>query len=205
MFVPSISKEDLRLLPAGQFKGQIHLIDHINKADHACKFLAQEPILGFDTETKPSFTKGQTHRVSLLQLSTATDSFLFRLNKMGLSGGLIGLLSNPNQLKIGIAIHDDIRHLKQLHPFRAEGFVELQDMVKRFGIENNGLSKLAGIILNFRISKSQQLTNWENEDLTLPQQIYAATDAWAAYEIYMALKKAEKEGYNLSVIDCPPL
>jgi ribonuclease D len=191
MFVPSISKEELRLLPTGQFQGQIHLIDHISKADHVCKILAHEPILGFDTETKPSFTKGQSHRVSLLQLSTATDSYLFRLNKMGLIGGLLGILSNPHQLKIGIAIHDDIRHLKQLHPFRADGFVELQDMVKKFGIENSGLSKLSGIILNFRISKSQQLTNWENEELTLPQQMYAATDAWAAYEIYLALKKVE--------------
>jgi ribonuclease D len=175
------------------------LIDHVSKADHACKILAREPILGFDTETKPSFTKGQSHRVSLLQLSTATDSYLFRLNKMGLVGGLLGILSNPHQLKIGIAIHDDIRHLKQLHPFRPEGFVELQDMVKQFGIENSGLSKLSGIILNFRISKSQQLTNWENEELTLPQQMYAATDAWAAYEIYLALKKVEMGNMDSSI------
>jgi len=187
MFIPSISKEELSLLPKGQFQGQIHLIDQVSKADHVCKILAHEPVLGFDTETKPSFTKGQVHRVSLLQLSTETDSYLFRLNKIGLVGGVLGILSNPHQLKIGIAIHDDIRHLKQLHPFRPEGFVELQDYVKKFGIENSGLSKLSGIILNFRISKSQQLTNWENEELTPSQQMYAATDAWAAYEIYKAL------------------
>jgi len=191
MFVPSISKEELRLLPTGQFQGQIHLIDHISKVDHVCKILAHEPVLGFDTETKPSFIKGQSHRVSLLQLSTATDSYLFRLNMIGLIGCVLGILSNPHQLKIGIAIHDDIRHLKQLHPFRPEGFIELQDFVRQFGIENSGLSKLSGIILNFRISKSQQLTNWENEELTLPQQLYAATDAWAAYEIYKALMKIE--------------
>jgi ribonuclease D len=187
MFVPSISKEELLLLPKGQFQGQIHLIDQASKADTVCKILAHEPILGFDTETKPSFTKGQVHRVSLLQLSTQSDSYLFRLNKIGLVGGILGILSNPHQLKIGIAIHDDIRHLKQLHPFRAEGFIELQDFVRQYGIENSGFSKLSGIILNFRISKSQQLTNWENDELTPPQQMYAATDAWAAFEIYKAL------------------
>lgn len=198
MFIPSISKEELRLLPTGQFQGQIHLIDHISKAEHVCKILAHESILGFDTETKPTFTKGQIHRVSLLQLSTATDSYLFRLNKMGLIGCVLGILSNPRQLKIGIAVHDDIRHLKQLHPFRAEGFVELQDFVRQFGIENSGLSKLSGIILNFRISKSQQLTNWENEELTLPQQLYAATDAWAAFEIYKTLMSIEVRNEGLA-------
>ncbi len=190
--MPSISKEELQLLPISQFKGRIHLIDHINKAEHACKTLAHEPVLGFDTETKPSFTKGQFHRVSLLQLSTGTDAYLFRLNKMGLMGGIIGILSNPKQLKVGIAIRDDIRYLKQHHHFRHEGFVELQDFVRNFGIENSGLSKLSGIIMNFRISKSQQLTNWENDELTLPQQMYAATDAWAAYEIYNTLIKNQK-------------
>jgi ribonuclease D len=199
MFAASISKDELRLLPTGQFQGRIHLIDHINKADHVCKSLALEPLLGFDTETKPSFTKGQSHRVALLQLSTATDAYLFRLNKIGLHGGMLAVLSNPHVLKVGIAIHDDIRHLKQLHPFRPEGFLELQEFVKQFGIENSGLSKLAGIILNFRISKSQQLTNWENEELTLPQQLYAATDAWAGYEIYKALvdKKGNIQAHSL--------
>jgi ribonuclease D len=187
MFIRSISNDDLRLLPTGQFKGNIHVIDNTSKVDSICKQLLHEPILGFDTETKPSFTKGQYHNVSLLQLSTSTDAYLFRLNKTGFKGGMVGILSNPHQIKVGIAIHDDLRHLKKLHAFRAEGFVELQDYVKHFGIENSGLSKLAGIILKIRISKSQQLTNWENEHLSAAQQMYAATDAWAAFEIYKAL------------------
>jgi len=144
-------------------------------------------MLGFDTETKPSFTKGLSHRVSLLQLATNTDAYLFRLHKTGLPPCLLRVLSSIRPVKIGIAIRDDIRHLKALHSFRPEGFVELQEYVRQFGIENSGLSKLTGIILNFRISKSQQLTNWENEILTEPQQLYAATDAWAAYEIYREL------------------
>ena len=187
MFAPTISKEELRELPSGQFKGNIHLIEQIDQVKDACSRLLDEPILGFDTETKPSFKKGIVNRVSLLQLASSTDAYLFRLNKIGLPECLTHLLSNPHQLKIGIAIRDDIRHLKTLRPFKPDGFVELQEYVRQFGIENSGLSKLAGIILNFRISKSQQLTNWENEALTEPQQLYAATDAWAAYEIYGAL------------------
>lgn len=189
MFASSISKEALRELPTGQFQGRIHLVDQMTQAEKACEYLAKEPLLGFDTETKPSFKKGTTHKVSLLQLSSATDAFLFRLNRIGLPLCLIRLLSNPDQLKVGIAIRDDIRHLKALHPFKSEGFLELQEYVKQFGIENSGLSKLTGIILNFRVSKSQQLTNWENDVLTDAQQLYAATDAWAAYEIYRALDK----------------
>lgn len=186
-FVPSISKDDLRLLPTGQFSGTIHLIDNVGQVKEACERLKSEPLLGFDTETKPSFKKGSNNRVSLLQLSTDIDAYLFRLNKTGLPDVLTDILEDPEIIKVGIAIRDDIRLLKQLHYFTAHGFVELQDYVKKFGIENSGLSKLAGIILNFRVSKSQQLTNWENEELTEPQQLYGATDAWAAYEIFKAL------------------
>ena len=186
-FVASISKEELRLLPTGQFSGKIHLIDTISLIKEACENLKYEPLLGFDTETKPSFKKGVNNRVSLLQLSSDTDAYLYRLNKTGLPAMLADILEDPEIIKVGIAIRDDIRLLKQLHPFTAHGFVELQDYVKKFGIENSGLSKLAGIILNFRVSKSQQLTNWENEELTEPQQLYGATDAWAGYKIFKAL------------------
>jgi ribonuclease D len=190
MFIPSISKEELRELPIGHFKGKIHLIDQVDQAIVHCKDLLKEPILGFDTETKPAFKKGVTNRVSLLQFATSTDAYLFRLNKIGLPDCLLSVLSSINQVKLGIAIRDDIRHLKAVHSFRPEGFIELQEFVKQFGIENSGLSKLAGIILNFRISKSQQLTNWENDVLSEAQQLYAATDAWAAYEIYNALTQS---------------
>ena len=192
MFAATISKEELRELPTGQFKGNIHLIEQAEQTMEACSRLALEPILGFDTETKPAFKKGTSYQVSLLQLSTSTDAFLFRLNKIGLPACLTNILSNPKQLKIGIAIRDDIRHLKAIHYFKADGFVELQEYVRQFGIENSGLSKLTGIILNFRISKSQQLTNWENDILTEPQQLYGATDAWAAYEIYKVLQSLPK-------------
>jgi ribonuclease D len=193
MFIPSINREELHLLPLGQFKGRIHLIEEASQVKQVCKKLLKEPILGFDTETKPSFKKGCSNRVSLLQLATSEDAYLFRLNKTGFPDILMKVLSDPAIIKAGIAIRDDIRHLAIISAFKPDGFIELQNLVKDFGIENSGLSKLTGIILNFRISKSQQLSNWENEVLTDAQQLYAATDAWAAYEIYKTLTELKSE------------
>lgn len=191
MFIPSISKEELLELPAVQFSGNIHLVDNYESVIKSCLLLMNEQVLGFDTETKPNFKKGNLNKVSLLQLSTNNDAYLFRLNKTGLPDILADILANGSISKVGIAIRDDVRLLKQLHHFDEDGFIELQDYVKQFGIENSGLSKIAGIVLNFRISKSQQLSNWENEILTESQQIYAATDAWAALEIYRVLNLEE--------------
>jgi ribonuclease D len=187
MFDSTISKEDLRQLPACQFTGVIHLVDSIEKAIPACEYLLKEKALGFDTETRPSFTKGKVNQVALLQLSTFSDAFIFRLNHTGLPDKLVKILSSPNILKIGAAIHDDIRHLKKIRSFKDGGFVDLQNFVKNFGIENSGLSKMAGIVLKCRVSKSQQLSNWDSEILTEGQLMYAATDAWAALKIYTEL------------------
>jgi ribonuclease D len=193
MFVPTITKEDLRQLPACQFTGTIHVIDSAEKAKFACEAMRRVKKLGFDTETRPSFTKGQVNKVALLQLSTLTDAYIFRLNKTGLPEKLIEILSSPEIVKIGAAIHDDIRHLKRLRPFKDAGFIDLQNFVKNFGIENNGLSKMAGIVLKCRVSKSQQLSNWENEILSEGQLLYASTDAWAALKIYLELDGKEDD------------
>jgi ribonuclease D len=190
MFIPSISKDDLRNLPILQFSGNIHVVDTIQAVTEVCKILINEQALGFDTETKPSFSKGKNNKVALLQLSTNTDAFLFQLKKTGLPPELIQVLSSPGVLKIGAAIHDDIKHLKRVCLFKEDGFVDLQSFVKQFGIENFGLSKLAGIVLKYRISKSQQLSNWENEILSPAQLLYASTDAWAALQIFQELNKA---------------
>ncbi len=192
MFLPNISKEQLLVLPTIQFSGNIYVIDDSESASKACSRLCKETFIGFDTETKPNFKKGHLNKVSLLQLSTKSDAFLFRLNKIGLPDVLAEILADETIIKIGIAIRDDIRLLKQLRNFKEGGFVELQEFVKQFGIENSGLSKIAGIVLNYRISKSQQLSNWENEILTDAQQVYAATDAWAALEIYRVLTDNEE-------------
>lgn len=188
MFISSITKEQLRELPLFQFKGKINVIDTaVELRAHAGKLSDQE-VLGFDTETKPSFKKGKVNKVSLLQLSTSDEAYIFRLHHLGLQDELLKLLSDPSILKIGAAIRDDIKHLQKLRTFEPGGFVELQDYVKKFGIENSGLSSLAGIVMNSRISKSQQLSNWEAESLTDAQKLYAATDAWACREIYVKLR-----------------
>lgn len=187
MFVPSITKEQLRELPLLQFKGQTHIIDSALQLRAHIGKLSDKEVLGFDTETKPSFKKGKVNKVALLQIATSTEAFIFRLHHLGLQDELMEVLSNPAVIKVGAAIRDDIKHLQKIRPFEPAGFIELQDYVKKFGIESSGLSSLAGIVMNCRISKSQQLSNWETEALTEAQKLYAATDAWACREIYVKL------------------
>jgi len=183
----SISNDDMSLLPLSAFEGTIYLVERFEDISFALDYLKNQSILGFDTETKPSFSKGQNNPVSLLQLSTSDTAFLFRINQIGLPPGLIKILASPKILKIGAAIRDDIKILQKVCHFKPAGFIELQEMVQDYGIENFSLKKLSAIVLGFRISKSQRLTNWDADMLTEPQQIYAATDAWVAYEIYSRL------------------
>ncbi len=189
----SISNEELDLLPLSMFEGKIHLVQSVEQITAAVDYLKKQPILGFDTETRPSFKKGQIHPVALLQLSTSDEAFLFRVNHIGISPGLVKVLSSPAILKIGAAIHDDIKVLQRIAPFKPNGFIDLQDMAKTYRIENLSLKKLAGIVMGVRISKSQRLTNWEATILTEQQQIYAATDAWIAHEIYVRLSRLKPE------------
>ena len=186
-FQTKISKEQIYELPLRLFEGNIHIIDSDIKLDKTIIRLKDEPVLGFDTETRPAFRKGKTNKVALLQLATRTDAYLFRLNKVGLPESLAKLLSQKNIKKIGVALKDDLRTLRKLKEFIPEGFVDLQQYVKDFGIEDNGLKKLVANILQFRISKGQQTSNWEQEDLSQQQLEYAATDAWVCYEIYKKL------------------
>lgn len=187
MFRESISREELTDLPLRWFEGNITVIDKQEKVEEAISVLASHQVIGFDTETRPAFKKGVLNRVALLQLSTPDHAFLFRVNKTGIPKSLLLLLSDPGIIKPGVAIRDDIKGLQVISKFRPQGFIELQDHAKEIGIINFSLKKLAAIILGFRISKSQQLSNWEAPTLTEAQQIYAATDAWVALEIYKAL------------------
>lgn len=183
----SISNDEMSALPLSSFAGTIHLIERIEEVNPALDYLKNQTLLGFDTETKPSYSKGQNNPVSLLQLSTSDRAFLFRINMIGLPPGLIKILASPKILKIGAAIRDDIKILQKICHFKPDGFIELQAMVEDYGIENFSLKKLSAIVLGFRISKSQRLTNWDATELTESQQVYAATDAWVAYEIYTRL------------------
>lgn len=180
----SITKEELNELPLKHFEGKITVIEDVEQAKQAGEYLLNFDLLGFDTETKPSFKKGTTHKVSLLQLSTVDEAFLFRLNYFDLPNELIRVLSDPDIIKAGAAIRDDVKALRQNRNFVPKGFFELQDQAKDLGINAFSLKKLSGIVLGFRISKAQQLSNWEAEKLNEPQAVYAATDAWVSYEIY---------------------
>lgn len=187
MIKKSITKEELNELPLNHFKGEVVVIEDVQEAEKYVMELEQHNVIGFDTETKPSFQKGKINKVALLQFSTSDKSYLFRLNKLGMLPSIVGLFENQNILKVGVGIRDDIKGLNRLKPFRHGGFVELQDYVRVVGIEDISLKKLAGIVLNFRVSKRQRLSNWEMPRLTEGQIVYAATDSWVAIELYKTL------------------
>ena len=186
-FDESVTDEDLKKLPVVQFEGSVKLVDSIQKFRESLSEISRCKILGFDTETRPSFKKGTRHKVSLLQLADDRNAWLFRLNMIGLPQELAAILASPDIVKVGVAVHDDIKALRHLEPFEPDGFVDLQTVVAAHGIKQLGLKRLSAIILGFSISKSQQTSNWEAPGLTLPQQVYAATDAWVCRRIYMQL------------------
>ncbi|MBP3409177.1 MAG: 3'-5' exonuclease domain-containing protein 2 [Bacteroidaceae bacterium] len=187
-FRAKIEKSEISTMPTASFSGRIITIDTVAEADKAVKALSGERLLGIDTETRPSFRKGMQYEVSLIQLSTADTCFLIRLNRTGMPDSLVSLLENKNIIKIGLSLHDDYQSLCRRRKFKAGGFLDLQQHVTRYGIEEKSLQKIFAIIFGQRISKSQQLTNWENDVLTDKQKLYAATDAWACLEIYNRLE-----------------
>ena len=189
MFKISISPEELEKLPLGAFPGEIKVISRPGmELNRAIAYLRKQPMLGFDTETRPVFAPGQKHNhVALLQLSGPEKAYLFRINKMGLRKRLCKILANPDILKIGAASHDDVRGLQYYEKFEENGFVDLQKIVWEWGIRDKSVKKMAGIIMGCRISKAQQLSNWEADTLSDSQQMYAATDAWICLEMYKKL------------------
>ena len=186
------------------FPGRIIVVLNEQDAQKAVDYLMTMPILGFDTETRPSFKRGQSHKVALLQVSTHDTCFLFRLNRTGITPAIRQLLETEKMLKIGLSWHDDILSLKKRGQFDARGFFELQDHMKELGIEDMSLAKLYANLFNKRISKREQLSNWEADILNEKQQLYAATDAWACimlYEEYLRLK--EVGDYKLEIKEEP--
>lgn len=192
-FTDKISNEEAAALPAIEFGGEIRIVDHERDIAEACKALASEPVIGFDTETRPSFRPGVTFRVSLLQLSTPTVCFLFRLNRIPLGRPILRLLEDPKIRKIGADVAGDLRSLRQIRHFRDAGFVDLQAIAPQWGIEEKSLRKLSAIVLGQRVSKAQRLSNWEAATLTDKQRIYAATDAWVCIRIYDKLLHTPKK------------
>lgn len=192
-FASTISNEDVAQLEPVRFDGEIVVVETVRDVLRACKVLSEQKVIGFDTETRPSFTSGMVNKVALLQLSTEDVCFLIRLNKVPLDKAIIAILQNENIEKVGAAVQNDILGLNALRRFKARGFIDLQNEVGRFGIEDRSLRKLSGIILGKKVSKAQRLSNWEAQTLTPQQQQYAATDAWVCIEILRRLQAAERK------------
>ena len=194
MFKLTISPEEIEKLEPAGFQGQIHVISRPGlEFSRAIAYLKKQKVIGFDTETKPVFSPGQHHNgVALLQLSGPDQAFLFRIQKLNLRRRICAILSNPEIIKVGAAALDDVRGLQRYRTFEARGFVDLQKIVWEWGIRDKSVKKMAANILGVRISKSQQLSNWEAETLNPHQQLYAATDAWICREMYLRLQECEK-------------
>lgn len=188
MELRTIDKETLYNLPAEKFRGRIELVQTPAQAAKAMAYLMEQPIVGFDTETRPSFHKGDNHKVALMQLSTDSICFLIRLNRLGMFPELKAFLEDPKILKIGLSTKDDFHVLNRLEPIEPKGFVELQTVVKQHGIGEASLTKIYALLFGKRISKGQRLTNWEAVELTPSQQQYAALDAQACLTIYKHLQ-----------------
>ncbi len=186
-------KKKIAMLPRVLFEGRVIVIFTERDAEKAVNYLLTQAILGFDTETKPTFTKGKMHQVALLQVATEDTCFLFRLNKMGLTGSIVRLLEDRNILKVGLSLQDDMRMLNQRRRFKPGTYVELQKEVKDIGIEDNSLQKIYANLFGKKISKNQQLSNWEADVLSEAQQRYAATDAWACIRIHEEVMRMKRE------------
>ena len=182
-----MTKEEINKLPMRQYEGPIHIIKTEEEVDRAIAQLQQEKVLGFDTETRPAFRKGEHYSPALLQLGGEKDVFLFHLKKTGLPQSILNILEDSNIIKAGVSIKYDISELRLISDFEPGGFIELADRAKEIGIQNMGLRGMTAAVLGFRISKGASTSNWENINLTNPQIKYAATDAWVGRELYLAI------------------
>ncbi len=191
-YIESITKEEIAQLPIEEFLGRIIVIDTEKDAEKAVSYLYKFPLIGFDTETRPSFKKGQHNKISLMQISTADTCFLFRLNHIGIPDVLKDFLSDSQVKKIGLSLRDDFGAMNKRVEIIPANFVDLQNMVGAYGIKEASLQKIYAIMFNKKISKGQRLTNWDAEILTDAQQKYAALDAWACLKIYNQLKEGNE-------------
>jgi ribonuclease D len=181
-------------LPLVQFEGRIVVVLNASEAERAVKFLLTQPMLGFDTETRPNFKRGHLYKVSLLQVATEDICFLFRLNYTGLTPAIVQLLEDTTVTKVALSWHDDVNSLHFLGPFQTGTFIDIQHHVKDVGIEDLSLQKIYANLFGQKISKRQQLTNWEADVLSEKQKLYAATDAWACISIYKELLRLKSSG-----------
>ena len=188
-FAQSITTEQIEKLPLADFSGEIEVIETEGEQfQQAIDYLTSQKVIGFDTETKPCFVaKAPKNRMAILQLSSEDKAFIFRLQMIGVPQKLAALLSNPAVIKVGAAVRDDLNGLRRYRNFTPNGFADLQTMAEKFGIEEKSVRKMSAIILGIRVSKSQQLSNWESSRLSPAQLKYAAIDAWVCRQMYVKL------------------
>lgn len=178
----------IQWMPLARFEGEVIVVDHAEQIADAIAYLNQQSVVGVDTESRPSFTRGVHYPTALVQISTEERCYLFRLTHIGMPQQLADFFANPDICKVGLAFRDDINGLRRRRDFKPKNCIDLQSMVGKYGILDLGLQKMFAICFGKKISKSQQLTNWENSHLTPEQARYASTDAWATLLIYKDLK-----------------
>lgn len=186
-FTHRIAKDLIQWMPLAAFDGEIVVVDHPEQVDEAVAYLSAQTVLGVDTESRPSFTRGVHYPTALVQIGTEERVYLFRLTHVGMPKPLAAVFANPDIVKVGLAFKDDLNGLRRRQDFKPQNCVDLQSIVGKYGILDLGLQKLFAICFGKKISKSQQVTNWENSHLTPEQIRYAATDAWATLLIYKEL------------------
>ena len=186
-YIHRISKELVQWMPLAKFEGDVIVVDREEQVDEAVAYLSQQRVIGVDTEPRPSFKRGVHYPTALVQISTEERCYLFRLTHIGMPQALADLFANSSVRKVGLAFRDDINGLRRRRDFRPRNCIDLQSIVGKYGILDLGLQKMFAICFGKKISKSQQLTNWENSHLTPEQARYASTDAWATLLIYLDL------------------
>ena len=190
-FALHIDKNTIQTLPLTSFEGEVIIVDLPEKVQEAVEYLGQFAVLGVDTEARPSFKRGVHYPTALVQVSTMERCYLFRLTHVGMPKELAQIFANPNICKVGLAFKDDLNGLRRRRDFKPANCIDLQSIVCKYGIMELGLQKIFAIIFGQKISKAQQLTNWENSHLTPEQAKYASTDAWATLKIYLELQKTK--------------
>jgi ribonuclease D len=189
----TISTEEINLLPLKAYEGKVNVITEEKNISKVVREIQKHDVVGFDTETRPSFKKGQIYQVALLQLAIPGKVFLIRTHHTGITEDITSVFEDKNIIKTGVAIRDDIKTLQKIRKFEPQSFIDLATMSKEVGLQVESVKKLAALLLGFRISKSAQTSNWEAPTLTEKQIEYAATDAWVCLELYNQFQKMIKD------------
>lgn len=191
-FAHRISKELVQWMPLTMFEGETVFVNHLEQIPEAMAYLNTQTVVGVDTESRPAFQRGQHFPVALVQIATEERCYLFHLTSIGMPQELADFFANPGILKVGLAFRDDLIGLRRRRDFKPANCIDLQSIAYEYGILDLGLQKMFAIVFGKKISKKQQLTNWENAVLTPEQACYAATDAWTTLLIYKELRDTKK-------------